>query len=176
MGLTRINNQALTDITSAGLPSGSVLQVVQASTDQQQVITSTAYTDLTNLQPVITPRSTSSKILLNLTICYGETQDVFPAFKILANGTIVTQGINNQERVTFTSTTTQNTIRDQYRQTVVNYQYLHEPNTTSAVTYKVQCSPMRSSAKSVYINRHVDMADSNRGSSVSNFILMEIAG
>ena len=29
MGLTRINNQALTDVTSAGLPSGSVLQIVQ---------------------------------------------------------------------------------------------------------------------------------------------------
>ena len=30
MALTRINNQALTNVTSAGLPSGTVLQVVQA--------------------------------------------------------------------------------------------------------------------------------------------------
>lgn len=164
------------NVTSSMMPAGSVIQTVQAITDQQQTFTTTAYTDLTNLQPTITPRSTSSKILLSLTLCYGENQDAFPAFKILANGTIVAQGLANQQRTTFMNTTTENSARDTYRQTVVNYQILHEPNTTSPITYKVQCSPMRTTNRTIYMNRHEDMGDANRGSSVSTFILQEIAG
>lgn len=164
------------NLTSSMMPAGSVIQTVQAITDQQQIIQGTAYNDLTNLQPTITPRSTSSKILLSLTLCYGENSDAFPAFKILGNGTIVAQGAANQQRVTFSSTTTQASGRDTYRQTVVNYQLLHEPNTASPITYKVQCSPMRTISKVIYINRHENMGDSNRGSSVSTFILQEIAG
>lgn len=66
MALTRVNNQALTNITSAGLPSGSVLQVVQATTATNYPnITSTSFVELsTDLRCTITPTSANSQLLV----------------------------------------------------------------------------------------------------------------
>ena len=67
MGLTRINNQALTDVTSAGLPtkSGSVIQVKHAlSTTQMNAFTSDTWVDATGFSVTITPTSASSKFYI----------------------------------------------------------------------------------------------------------------
>ena len=66
MALTRLNNQALTGITSAGLPSGTVLQVVQQHlTNTLENTNSTSFQN-TSLAATITPSSTSSKILVQV--------------------------------------------------------------------------------------------------------------
>ena len=64
MGLTRINNQALTDITSAGLPSGTVLQVKSAVIDGSDQNTSSSSFQASDITLAITPSSASSKILV----------------------------------------------------------------------------------------------------------------
>ena len=50
-------------------------------------------------------------------------------------------------------------------------------STTSAVTYKVQASPMRTSSSfSLYLNRSYNLGDDNQFRGVSNVILMEVGG
>ena len=67
MALTKLNNQSLSAVTAAGLPSGTVLQVVQNTEEGTQTSTnSTSYVDA-NLNCSITPSSTNSKILVQVT-------------------------------------------------------------------------------------------------------------
>ena len=77
MALTRINNQALTNVTSAGLPSGTVLQV-QSTTDNTEISYTCGTTpyNYSELNTSIIPSSTSSKILVQLNfgcLQFGET-------------------------------------------------------------------------------------------------------
>ena len=62
MALIKLNNQSLTAVTSAGLPSGTVLQVVNATYSIQTSTTSTTFVS-TGLTATITPTSSSNKIL-----------------------------------------------------------------------------------------------------------------
>ena len=67
MALIKLNNQSLSAITSAGLPSGTVLQVVQAENTIAQIsVSSTSFTASGHLIS-ITPKSSSSKLLVSLT-------------------------------------------------------------------------------------------------------------
>jgi hypothetical protein len=63
MALIKLNNQSLSAVTSAGLPSGTVLQVVSVSDTTQEYTTSSSDYD-TSLSASITPSSTSSKIIV----------------------------------------------------------------------------------------------------------------
>ena len=74
MALTRINNQALTNITSAGLPTGSIIQVVSnsfqgteaTSTNTTYATTPEALVD--GMQTEIRVKDASSKIFISMTI------------------------------------------------------------------------------------------------------------
>jgi len=67
MALIKLNNQSLTDVTSAGIPirSGSVLQVVQGTTATAVSISTGTYT-FTGLTATITPKFATSKILVQI--------------------------------------------------------------------------------------------------------------
>ena len=49
------------------------------------------------------------------------------------------------------------------------------PSTTSATTYKVQISPMRTSSKTATVNRAHTRGDDNQLNTASTITLMEIA-
>lgn len=159
---------------------GHVIQVVSISTDHQQSFNTTSYTTFSNFSPTITPKFSNSKILVNVCLHFGENQDAFPLFKVFrtpsgGSAAQIAQGANNQERVSFAQVGTENSGRDQYRISLINWQYLDSPATTTALTYRVDCSPFRSSARTVYFNRHEEMGNNDRGSTVSTFTLTEIA-
>ena len=63
---------ALTKIRDAGMPAGSVLQVVNTTwNSSNQTINGTTFTEVTNLTTSITPSSTGSKILIQSNIDFG---------------------------------------------------------------------------------------------------------
>jgi hypothetical protein len=64
-GTIALQNQ-LSGMTSASMPTGSVLQVVEGTHATNETTTSTSYV-ATGLDAVITPSATSSKILVNIT-------------------------------------------------------------------------------------------------------------
>ena len=159
--------------------SGSVLQVVQAVKTDPQTISGTAYTAISGLAPVITPISASSKILIHVTVHWGESSDTFPAWNLLRNGSGFIYGDafgSGTQQNTFTQVQTQANVRDQYRQNNASFTYLDSPATTSPITYSLSVSPMRTLSKTVYINRHETHNDANRSNTVSTIILQEIAG
>jgi hypothetical protein len=149
-------------IPKAALPTGSVLQVVSASTSTQVTSSSSTFVD-TGLSVSITPTSSSSKILvlvsqnglsksngnvdncLDLRLLRGATNLLSPN---LAGAMSQTNGLNT------------------LNVTAASISYLDSPATTSSTTYKTQfCS--RNGAASV----SVQFSDA----STSTITLMEIA-
>jgi hypothetical protein len=145
-----------TGVPAAALPAGSVLQVVQGTLSTFISTTSASATD-TGLTATITPRSTSSSIL------------------VLVNGSGYSSANNTLGTISLVRTaTTIITFNNIYAYGVVstgvngyiNTAYLDSPSTTSATTYKVQWL-RASGAGTIYLNNTT---------STSTIILMEIQG
>jgi len=130
-GTIALTNQ-LSGMTSASVPSGSVLQVLIVEDSTNMTLSSGTYTD-TNLTLSITPSSTSNKILAMWGI---------QGYSEVAGCGWGTQLVRDSTNVFTTST--------QYHQywssdsngkrNSSEHKHLDSPNTTSAVTYKVQVS------------------------------------
>ena len=152
MALTRLNNQALTSITAAGLPtltssnmpSGTVLQVQRTQFTSTNTVSISAATDtaLTDLTVNITPVSTSSIIRIDAMV-NGEWSDQDAAYDSVwfffrdstklshaaAGSRIV--GIAMSTSISYTSLDQASTPE------LVNYSYFDTPSSTSQITYKV---------------------------------------
>ena len=156
MSLTKLNNSSLSAVTSAGLPSGTVLQVKQATgTTVAQPSSNNTFVDCT-AAVTITPSSSNSKILLMHT-AGGLISNVGDAsIRLLRDSTVII-------------TSTRHGYKDSNSDySAINWanQYLDSPSTTSAVTYKWQIAKGGGASGGL---RHSDTA-----TAVS--IAMEIAG
>jgi len=164
MALTKLNNQSLSAVTSAGIPtlasanmpSGTVLQVKQATgTTVAQPSSNNTFVDCT-AAVTITPSSSNSKILLMHT-AGGLLSNVGDAsIRLLRDSTVIV-------------TSTRHGYKDSNSDySAINWanQYLDSPSTTSAVTYKWQIAKQTGGSTGL---RHSDTA-----TAVS--IAMEIAG
>lgn len=169
MALIRLNNQSLTNITSAGLPSGSVLQVVGNTPFSTNVNTSNATTsavDASGFTASITPISTSNKVLV-----------IFTARVDNSNNT----SVNNRGTIWLVRGSTQiasrfvgvyqgdGTPSNRNNYNAVSLTVLDTPATTSEVTYKIQTA---SAATANSITIYGDISDYEQAS----LVLMEIAG
>ena len=164
-------------LDSGSLPAGSVLQVVQATKTDTFSTTSTSFTDVTGLSASITPRSTSSKILVIMDIAVSTgTAENHSQVKLLRDSTDIyvgdAAGSRTQAAITTFSTTTE--LRLAAMALRQNATFLDSPSTTSAVTYKAQA---RVSTDTFYVNRSaVDSDSSTNGRLASSITLMEVAG
>jgi hypothetical protein len=149
--------------------AGAVLQVVSASkTDTFSSSAATPFVDVTGLSVTITPSSTSSKILV---IANGSAGSV--AFlRLMRNSTEIHVGSNPSNRIAATTTTLSaaSNLSDTWALNV-----LDSPNTTSAVTYKIQG---RGEGGVFHINRASTDTDAGTSFSrtASSITVMEIAG
>ena len=190
MALTRINNQALTNLTfeKDRMPEGSVLQVKFAKTSNafnHTVTTANEYTDVTGLSLTITPLSTNSTILLQYHLDQMSNSDMDGGFnfnsRILrtVNSTDTALADTEGNRTAGLSAGWLNYRVNAWSTTTWGSSYLDEPSTTSQITYKVQVtSSYTSGGNTIYINR-VSNNDANGASylrGVSYISAMEIAG
>ena len=182
MALIKLNNQSLTAVTSAGLPSGTVLQVKHTQftgTNNVAISNSATGTALDDLAVNITPISTNSIILLTAFI-NGEfsasvAQDVVAFFfrdsTKLAAPAAGNRGVGIQMGANISFWTDNNSSTPEG----FHYSYFDTPNTTSQITYK---AGLRVHAACNYkINRtesDSDASTSERG--VSFISATEIAG
>ena len=160
-GTIALQNQ-LSGMTSASMPTGSVLQVVNyRSTAYNTATTSTSYVD-TGMSATITPSSTSSKILViaNLNGLNKHGADYSVSTKLL-RGSIDIGTIESMNTYTANSET---------GMSGASISYLDSPNTNSAVTYKIQFASV--SGGNVYINLRWNSSYTTH----STITLMEIAG
>ena len=139
---------------AAATKTGSVLQIVAATTSTRADATSSTYID-SNLTATITPSSTSSKIFITTNQgIYVDTAASEPGIRLVRG-----------------STTLQTQVSPVYgsASTVAGsavFSYLDSPATTSAVTYKTQIARVSGSGT------FYAQINSNPG----NITLMEIAG
>lgn len=145
-------------IPKAALPTGSVLQVVQATTTTYVTANSTTYVD-TTLSASITPSSTSNKVLVLINQAIGTSgAGNVGGIRLVRNSTDVqTWGFG----VFYTGSS------DLYGYSSNNY--LDSPSSTSSVTYKTQINRQGGSGTT-----RVQYSDSN-GSQISTITLLEIA-
>ena len=165
MALTKLNNQSLAAVTSAGIPirSGTVLQVV-SETSAATVNTSSASFVTTGLTATITPSSSSSKILILFNASMFNNLNASNAIATVFRGTV--SGTNLGEAAFgFGSCYGDSAL---VKNTVAG-SYLDSPSTTSATTYTVGMKT--SGATSGDISSYF-----NVGAEKSVLTLMEIAG
>lgn len=147
---------AVTGLSKASLPTGSVLQVVNATYSSQATTGSATWT-ATGLTATITPISATSKILVTVSQngLYKNAFDTAMGLRLVRNSTTIitfeTQALYNGAAVrsSASSSTT----------------YLDSPATTSATTYKTEFSNAYATG-AVYVQVNSD---------TSTITLMEIA-
>ena len=155
---------------------GKVLQVKQTVMTSTAIITSTSFTEVLGLTTSITPSSASSKILVdvNMNVSASGHYDV----KLQADGTDILLGDADGVKTRSTYHGYLGTsYNGSYDQTPVSIKFLHSPNTTSAVTYKIVAGTPYSSSYTVTVNRtYHDTNASYSGRTASTVTLTEIAG
>ena len=153
---------ALTKIADGGMPSGSVIQVVNATFDTKTDFTNNGSFSNSHITANITPSSTSSKVfvLINTAVSVDSTTTTFRYLTIGRNG-----AENSHIKI----------LRSSYQDTGgsdvqdLTIQHLDSPSTTSSVTYSLMADA-----------RNVGMAVGGRMSTtnanqISTITLMEIA-
>jgi hypothetical protein len=119
----------------AAMPSGSVIQVVQAVITNTFSTTSQAWVDITGLSVNITPTSSTSKILVLVDLALGPTSGSGASARLLRNGSAIYVGDAAGSRLQALGEADGGA---QYSTNKVGGIYLDSPATTSAVTYKLQ--------------------------------------
>ena len=144
-------------IASGALPIGSVLQVVQGTTQSQVTSSSSAYSD-TGLTASITPKFSTSKILVTVhqNGVSKSTNDTAANIQLLRGAAVISyfSGYAGQ-----TSSTAVSSVGS------VSTSYLDSPATTSATTYKTQLASVSNNA----------IVGVQQVSAMSTITLMEIA-
>ena len=159
---------AVTGLSKASLPTGSVLQVVSSTFSDASNIASTSYTDIAGSSLSITPTSATSKILVmvNITcqIRYDATGHQEGSLQILRGASSIKEfgRVLLDYYIPFSST-------GLLIGATPSITYLDSPATTSATTYKIQgkCFTTASTGRLT-----VNEAGSNSNSTIT---LMEIA-
>ena len=178
-GVDKVKNNT---ITTANLPSGSVLQVqsVLYSTGDTYAMQADTHNTITNFSVSITPRSASSKILLMGRLFYEPSQGGWNDQTFYFTSNLTTRvncpaaaGSRNvgmcMPMIGYWGDDRNTTP------TMINISTVDSPNTTSTLTYWFGTQP--DAAGTLYINRTLQDGDntySERGT--SEIIAMEIAG
>lgn len=187
MGLTKLNNQSLSAVTSAGIPirTGSVVQVKSVTKADVQSIAGMTFADVMSVS--ITPTSSSSKILvmcdLNITCSLSDVNQTgarYSGVKLYRDSTQIavnSDATGNQAKVWFSCQSTE-TTNSGYQQNAASGSFIDSPSSTSALTYKIQAANTYSSNHYTYINRQSYGWDDNYAyahKGVSTLTVMEIA-
>ena len=163
-------------LTASQLPTGSVLQIVQATkTDTASYATTGAWVDLVGISASITPSSTSNKILVLVSISSGCSGANSPdtLVRLKRNSSVVTGAIGDASGSRALGSFGLNTWRSSYELGNASFQYLDSPSSTSSLTYGFDIK----NGDTGYINRTHDDANQSGGErGISVIILMEIKG
>ena len=177
MALIKLNNQSLTAVTSAGLPSGTVLQV--QSTTKTDTWSGTpgagVFLDITGLSVAITPASATSKILVTFSTNVSANSASTTGVRLMRDTTPISIADAAGNRPLATTGGGGNEGAD-WNGDVLASSFLDTPSTTSLITYKLQITGNTFSTQ--YVNRKA--RDNNTTSDdyrmTSHITVMEIAG
>ena len=184
MAITTLSANAIGTLSGTNLPTGSVLQTLQANKTDKQLIESTSFVDILTQQ--ITPSATSSGILVMAYV----TASGYGHYDIRvtrnddnienAGGTGVGMGDqvgSNRIRSAahFYGVTNYLTTYDSAAPCVVLLDY---PNTTSAITYKIKgATPNSATSYDMNVNHQYSDGDSAwAATTITTLTVQEIKG
>jgi len=162
-------------LVASDLPTGSVLQVVQDTKTDTQVITSNEVEkEITGLAASITPSSTSNKVLVTVHLSYSCTGTTYKLY--FKRGTTIVSGSRGDSRGSRQDATVPLGFAGDGNQGQVGvFSFLDSPATTSQVEYKLFV--VNDNTLSLYINRSQnDQNNDVGGNYISMITLTEIAG
>ena len=147
--------------------SGGILQVVSTTKTDVFSTSSTSFVDVTGLSATITPRSTSSKILVAFSVSSASSADAVAVyFNLVRGSTNIAQSTGGTSR----NQTGHSIASESYVIERLAGTFLDSPATTSSTTYKMQSKVL---AATGYVNRR---GDSTLDGAISTITLMEVAG
>ena len=163
------------DIASATFPAGHVLQVAYNPSITQAHLSIGNGNSETLLSHTITPSSSSSKVLIEANLYFGNGNNFGLVIKrgstVVGNTGLSASNYRDPEfHIGSDNFTTEG---DSYSMTSYALRFLDTPSTTSATTYSILAKAVVTTAV-VYFNRALYASD--YGSGVSNITLTEIAG
>ena len=157
-GIVDADMLAANAVTSGKLASGvggKILQVKQTVKSDIFSDSGTTYVDITGLTVSITPTSSSNKILVSSSICFGAANNGYLAVRLFRNSTVIAQpttATGNQQNCTF-SVGVPYDAAGEYKLYTVSYQFLDDAQDTNAHVYKYQMANFVVGTQNFYVNR-----------------------
>ena len=172
---TNASNISSGTLGKARLPTGSVLQVAQATLLGTQAVSGgSAWADVTSLSVSITPTSSSNKILVSFVVnCDGESNAFF---RIMRDSTAI--GVGNADGSRQQVSAANAYVASNSGGTIMMMnEFLDSPATTSSTTYKIQAYANNSAGSGSYYINYASGDANNAYSSrcMSSITVMEIA-
>ena len=164
---------AISKVGHLALPTDAVLQVVQDTKTDPFDTASTSFVDITGLSVDITPKSSSSKILVEAQISINASSTYTKFIDLVRGSTSIFRGGDASDNKI--ECTVWGRDEADVGGQVWNISFLDSPSTTSEQTYKLQTSVQ--SGGTVTINR--SQSDANQaylGRGTSSITVTEIAG
>jgi len=163
-------------VPDANAPSGSVIQVV-STTLSSAFTAGNGDIEVTGLSASITPRSTTSKILVFASVGMAASSASGTGWYVTRNGSKVGVGDAAGSRIRTTSGGAYNGDDDAASESSgQSRQFLDSPNSTDALTYKIFAYSYPAAGGSIWINRpQSDTDNTDRTRSISSITLMEIS-
>jgi hypothetical protein len=170
---------AITTLGYGAFPTGSVLQVLQVvDTTRVTFTTNDTWADLGNLSQAITPKFSTSKILISCQIgTVDHAEDTYlVAFKYVRGSTDVGGGgVDGSRLNSSTGIRGMGSGDTNAYHSLILPQFLDSPSTTSATTYKVQYRN-RNAGNFYYLRADSDNNNTSYITSPATLTLTEIAG
>ena len=198
MPITLNGSGTVSGISVGGLPDGiiqsadfasgvggKVLAVSESLKKDSFSTQNNTFTDITGLSVTMTPASTSSKFLVSYNVCFSPRDynysGAIRCVKVVGGTTTddiyVGDAASNRVRCSNFSYSVNAANAPSALQTQSG-SFLHSPNTTSAVTFKMQCCLLGTYgwANDVFVNRTNTWGDTAFfGSPVSSIVVTEVA-
>jgi hypothetical protein len=152
--------------------TGAILQVVSTNKTDVFTMASSTFTDITGLTVSITPKATTSRILVLTSFnAIGQAGVTNAVSRIVRDSTPLLIADAAASRIQATTGIDANAFGGNTSISLVD-----SPNTASAVTYKVQVRRTSTSAGTVFVNRPADDTDNvSNPRFASSITVMEIA-
>jgi len=165
-------------IPVAGVPTGGgggIVQIKQAFKGNTFTTTSGSFVDVTGLSVSITPTSSSSKILVQVSICgQGRPGQARNIPRLVRDSTPIGNSTDPGDRIAGFGQMYQG--EDGTNVATNSIEFLDSPATTSATTYKVQIVNGNNNGDTVCINRSFsDSTGSNNHRYSSSITVMEVS-
>ena len=164
-------------ILTSNSSTGKILQVISTEKTDTFSTTSTSFADVTGFSVTITPSSSSSKVLIMTDVKYGASVNNMNIYlRILRDSTPVYVGDTAGSRTScFYGMEDVDETKGPYQMDQASANFQDSPNTTSAVTYKLQYR-VDNNSYTGYINRTGQDTDNiNFPRTASSIIAMEVA-